>query len=77
MKHNDRLDIDRRDRPRRLRPRSGQGVTVTNDWRDNLSWPEAAELTVRVSIPSQGAFSAGVPGNARPYTLVDTRWLGR
>ena len=50
------------------------GTAVTRDFRNTLGKPTVGELRVRVSVPTEGVFSAVVPIQIRPSVLVDTNW---
>ena len=47
---------------------------VTEDLRATLATPTHGQLSVRVSVPTEGVFKATVPVRVRPPVLVDTNW---
>ncbi len=47
---------------------------VANRLRKNIGKPRWAELSVRVSVPGEGVFSATTVVALSPSTLVDTEW---
>ncbi len=65
--HNAGLDRSQLYRNRRTRS------FVTTDLR-TVGTPSVGQLSVRVSVPTQGVFDSVVPVQIRPSVLVDTQW---
>ncbi|MCG8652018.1 MAG: hypothetical protein MI861_19410 [Pirellulales bacterium] len=69
----------RRSRPAISRPDSrdrwnGAAAHLTDDLRQALGPAVWGQLTVRVSVPTEGVFESVVPVRVRPPVLVDTSW---